>query len=71
MKTLLKTNSRSILQPKVLDFLGQMEIIEVEVIGFCEVGFEITVTYKSMIEVNTCNKIHQMLVTMFSPYGVS
>ena len=52
-------------------FLGQMEIIEVETICLCEIGFEITMVDNSVLDVNTCKEMWQMLDTMFAPYVAS
>ena len=69
----IKINSRIMLQSKMMAFFDawEMKIREVETIGLCGVGFEITKSNDSMTEVNTFKEMHQMSDIMFASYVVS
>ena len=58
MKPTLQIISRIIVQPKSIVFLGHMEIIEIETIGFYQEGFKITMTDDSRTEINTGKEIY-------------
>ena len=63
---MLEIISSIMVHPKIMAFLGQMEIIEVEIIGFLSVDLKIT-----MKEATTWKEMHQMTDTMFVLYAVS
>ena len=49
----------------MIAFLGHIDIMEVETIGFHETGYEINMTDSSRPEVKSCQEIHLMSDTVF------